>query len=298
MSCNASNVKIEPCDAYYEASEALCVDFKGKIAADLDGKYINVYGSDGTQYAVWFDVDNLSTAPTVPGATLVEVDINTGDLGAAIATAFAAVTIGTYTASQDGTVVVLVNGDQEEVATDADKGTTELVVNVITKGGNLDLGLMDGDITWTPTTEKVSITAHQTGTTPINQVFQGVGMSVELTLLELTRALYDAMIKLSGGAVLTPSGGTQVSGFGTGIVGSSAIVKSRTLRLHPVSKQAADKSGDYYFWKASPEIGGVTISGENPQTMPLTFTCYADETKLDAINIMVHGDGTQTGLNK
>lgn len=298
QSYNAQNVKIAPHDAFYEAAEAVCVDLAGKLPADLDGTYFSVYGEDNTQYAVWFDVDDLSTAPTVAGATLVEVDIATGDNASAIAAALAAATVGSYTLTQVDEQVLFVNGNNDEVANDAADGTTGAPVDVITKGGNVYLGLIDGDITITPSSSKFDITSHQTGTSIIGQIYQGFDAAVELTLLECTKKIYDAMIKLSGGATFTPSGGTEVAGYGTGQIGSSALLRSRTLRLHPVSKISTDLSEDWYFWKASPEVGGITISGENPQTLPVTFTAYPDTTKQEVIDIFVKGDGSQAGLNK
>jgi len=105
------------------------------------------------------------------------------------------------------------------------------------------------------------------------------------------------MIALAGGSVFTPAGGTSLAGFGTGAIGQSAIKTSRTLRLAPVGS-GSDRSQDWNFWKARPEIGGITLSGENPQTMPLTFTAYPDSTKQSVIDVFAKGDGTQAGINK
>ena len=52
------------------------------------------------------------------------------------------------------------------------------------------------------------------------------------------------------------------------------------------------------FWKAKPEIGGITLSGENPQTLPLTFMAYPDATRLAEIDVFALGDGSQAGLKK
>lgn len=295
---NAQNVKIAPHDAYYEAAEAICVDFKDKRGSDLDGLYFSVYGDDGTQYALWFDVDDGSSAPVVGGATLIEVDVSAGDSATAIAAIVAALSVGDYVLSQNGEQVFFVNGNFEKVANDAAAETSTLSVDILTKGGNLYMGLIDGDITITPTSSKFDITSHQTGTTIIGQIYQGFEASVEFNLLEATESLYKDMIELAGGARFTPGAGTEVAGFGTGQIGQSALLRSRTLRLHPVGVADADYSLDWNFWKASLDLGGITISGENPQVLPLTATAYPDTTKQEVIDIFAKGDGSQAGLNK
>jgi len=293
---NAGNVKIAPHDAYYEAKETVCVSFAGMLPADLADTYFTIWGEDNIEYNVWFNLDGAGVAPAAAAGTLVEVAIATGDTAESMAATLAGLAVGNYTLSLDGLLVFFVNNTMLEVQNVASDNTSGLGVDVLTRGGNVFLGLIDGDISITPSTTTASVNSHQTGTTPLSLLIQGVEATVELTLLECTKSLYNDMIRLSGGSVFTPDGGTEVAGYGTGAVGTSAILSARTLRLHPVSLAADDYSCDWYFWKARPEVGGITISGENPQTLPLTFTAFPDTTKESAIDVFVYGDGSQSGL--
>jgi len=294
---NAGNVKIAPHDAYYEAKETICIGLAGLLPADLADKHFTVFDGAGVEYNVWFNLDAAGTAPAAATGTLVEVAVATGETPADVATTIGGLTIGTYVLTVDGDVVTLCAGDMLPVAQDAVDVDSGVDVSILTKGGSVFLGLIDGDISITPSTSTFDVTSHQTGTTPLAQIIQGAEATVEFTLLECTKTIYDQMIAIAGGSVFTPNGGTSVAGFGTASVGRSAVVDSRTLRLHPVSLPATDYSADWNFWKARPEIGGITLSGENPQTLPLTFTAYPDTTKQSEIDIFALGDGNQAGLS-
>jgi len=165
MASNAGNIKIAPHDAYYEANETACVDFSGKLPADLADKSFKMFGVDGTEYVVWFNLDAAGVAPVVTTETLVEVPIATGNTSGDMAAALAAVTVGSYVFTVDGDVVLAVNSTQLTAPGDAVDVDSELGIGVITKGGNIFLGLMDGDITITPSSSAFDVTAHQTGTT-------------------------------------------------------------------------------------------------------------------------------------
>jgi hypothetical protein len=49
------------------------------------GSYFSIYNPAGTHYAVWFRVSGVGSAPTVPGATLIRVNILTGDTAVEVA---------------------------------------------------------------------------------------------------------------------------------------------------------------------------------------------------------------------
>lgn len=297
MGCGrAQNIQINPHDAYWEVEETLCFDFTGQTPSGIEEKYISVYNPTGTHYAFWFNVDSGSTAPTVSGATLVEVAITSSNTAAQITAAFEAeleATISGFSGTSSGTNYVAKYSDFSEFSDDANAGDSTVEVAVVSKGGQVYLGLLDGDVSITPEQTFLDVTAHQTGQTILSKITQNLGATVELTCKEFTKAIYKGLISAAGGS-FTPGSGTEVYGWGTAKLSVNIFKYAKRLRLTPVG--AADESNDWTFWKTFPEIGGITLSGENPQTLPVTFSAFPDDNKPTAVNIFAIGDGTQTGL--
>lgn len=73
-------------ESYREISQVVA---EADVSGSLGGDYIDMYDIDGL-VRIWFDVDNLSSAPASGGGRLVEVDIATDDTAASVATAFVA----------------------------------------------------------------------------------------------------------------------------------------------------------------------------------------------------------------
>jgi len=70
-----------------EVKEVSSVQTIADVAGALGGKSFVIYSAlNAVKYGIWIDVDNGSTAPTITGATLVEVDIATGDTAVTVAT--------------------------------------------------------------------------------------------------------------------------------------------------------------------------------------------------------------------
>lgn len=297
-SLRAQNIKVQPHDVYFEAGERVCFDFKSAVAADLHLEYMTLYTPTGGTIVIWFDLDAADpVAPATGTVATIEVDITTGMTVAQMLTAVDAAhtaaggepTTG-YKATIDGDVIVFERiNDTGEVATEATSSTTGIAADVITKGGGVYLGLLDGDITFTPTAETLDITAHQTGSTVLSKIIQNVGAEVELTLKEVTKDIYQELFKVSGGEY-TPTVGTTLYGYGTAKIASNLLKFAKRLRLHPVSKANNDRSEDWCFWLTIPELGGMTFSGENPQTLPVTFTAFPDDSRNENISVFSQGD--------
>lgn len=91
---------------------------------------------------------------------------------------------------------------------------------------------------------------------------------------------------------VTVVGASDLSGWGgskdfTGMLGDAA-----KLVLHPIAKDDADLSSDIAFWKAYPMMGSIVKSGENPQTIAITFKVFPDLDKPKAIRLFTVGDHT------
>jgi len=101
------------------------------------------------------------------------------------------------------------------------------------------------------------------------------------------------MFVKSGGS-FTPDGGTEVFGMGTFKNFENMFKFASKLRLHPVRLLDGDLSSDYTFHKAIPNLTGVTFSGENVFTLPLTFKIYPAEGVDSRVNYFSIGDGSQS----
>lgn len=102
------------------------------VAGSLGGKYFHLYSDDNTTiYTIWFDVNNGSTAPSVPYTTLAEVDISANDTPTTIAAAMQSVinSLSDFTAivtSADATVIEVTNGTNGSARTAHDPNNTTL----------------------------------------------------------------------------------------------------------------------------------------------------------------------------
>lgn len=72
-------------------------------AGSLASTWFRLFDNYGNTFVIWFKVSGVGTAPTVPGAILVQQSITTGDSAATIGAALV-VTIGALLAAQPGNV--------------------------------------------------------------------------------------------------------------------------------------------------------------------------------------------------
>lgn len=295
MSASASNVKINPINATWEIEEQVCIDVKDIVAADLNGLYFNIYDAS-TTYDVFFDLDAAGT--TNPGSgTGIEVDVTTGMTEAQILgvmeTAIEAAT--GYTGRIDGSRLFITLDVTDAVATDAADVDSGIAIAIVNKGGFIDLGILDGNVEPTFTEDLLPVQGHQFGTSILAQLRQGNNAEVTLVLKESTQSLYKEVFG-AGGDTFTPGAGTELYGWGDSKQGGNTLVNSRRLRFHPVSKDAADRSEDLTFWLAYPNPDTIVFSGEDFNTLSVTFTTFLDLGKPRAIRRFAFGDSSQTGI--
>lgn len=296
MSCDVSNVKISPVDVTWEIEEQFCVSLLNAVAASLGGKYFLIY-DPSVDYYVWFNLDAGSVDPA-PGGTGIEVAVATGDSVATMQAALvAAVEAATgYTGRIDDDAVHFTLDVTTKVASDAADVDTGLEVSVTTKGGSTYLGLIDGDIEPSFSEDKLDLTAHQFGTSILAQLRQGNNAEVTIALKESNQALYKEVFG-AGGGTFTPSGGTELFGWGDNKQGSNVVKNSRRLVFHPVANDVSNKSEDLTFWLAYPNPDSIVYSGENFNLLNVTFTTFLDLSKPRALRRFAFGDSSQTGIS-
>jgi len=294
MACgSAINVKVEPSDLSYEIEEKWCLTTVADVSESLDATYFTM-DTASTGFYVWCDI-GIAADPAPSGRTGLAATISADATAAAVATAIATVvdahaSFAATASGSDVNITHLVSGDVTSTV-DVDTGFT---FTQLQEGGSLDLGLTEGDISVTFNESLLPVTAHQTGVTPLLDLRQGViveDISVAMQETDLPK-LKQIFAKHAGGSE-TPSGGTEVQGWGTSRVGTNTIVQARRLVFHPSNLAAADLTRDLCFWKTYLMPESIVYSGENKQIVNVKFKVYKDEDKNDVINYFIFGDHTQ-----
>lgn len=297
MSCaGVGNIKIEPVNATWEIEEQECFDFTGQTAAGLGGKYVLLWSAlDAVAYYAWFDENNTDSDPAVAGKTAIETNYAASAASTAIASAFrtAVNAVSGFDAQIDTDDANIIKVTRTAVGntTDSTAGNTTVIVTKTQDGGSFDLGLLSGDVEFAFEETLLEVKAHQTGTTLLADLRQGTVSSLTLTMQETHASALKEMFARASGGVDTVT--TEVFGVGTSRIGTNTIIQARRLILHPEALGSSDYSRDMCFWKAYPLPESLVFSGENPQTLSLTFKCYKDDSIDEAVNIWVYGDYTQ-----
>lgn len=279
----------------------------GILKADLAGKYFHLYARSLagviTKHVFWFKVV-AETAPLLTDAVLHEVDITSGtidtipEIAAELALEISAVA-GVYVCAADNNVVTVAHSVVGYAPSAHDAKNVLKVTNfgfeITTQGDTEDeLGCIEGDIEVAFEESFIDVTCHAEGVTPVAQLKNGVSsVEVSMNLQETTKEKLKKMFVKSGGS-FTPDGGTEVFGMGTFKNFENMFKFASKLRLHPVRLLDGDLSSDYTFHKAIPNLSGVTFSGENVFTLPLTFKVYPAEGVDSRVNYFSIGDGSQS----
>lgn len=305
------NIKVEAMKVVYGENTAQVekITIRAGIAkAALAGKYFQMYAKVAgviVKNAFWFNTTGTDTAPTgLSDSNLFEVDISAGtidtiaEIAAELATAIAGVTdYASAVATNNVVVVTHANNGYAPSAHDAKQPlkVTQFGFEIVEQGDTEDeLGCIEGDIEVAFEESFIDVTCHAEGVTPVAQLKNGVS-SVEVTmnLQETTKEKLKKMFTKSGGS-FTPDNGTEVFGMGTFKNFENMFKYATKLRLHPVRLLDGDRSEDYTFHKAIPNLTGLTFSGENVFTLPLTFKVYPAEGIDSRVNYFSIGDGSQS----
>lgn len=297
------NIRMEPMDVYLgndqvQIQKITCV---ADVSSSLNNKMGFFYDSSGAKRAFQFDVGGAGTPTVISGYTVSPVAIAVNASASAVATALAAVltAITGFDASASGSAVTLTataNG-YALLAHDAQASAdqTEFAFELIQVGDLYEkMGLMDGDIEVSGLSRSpVDITAHQTGTSIIGQIFSGFGNpELAITLKEVTTANLEKLNRYAGGSYLPVGGSNKLVGGGS--LGQFKAPQYAKIVLHPVRLDVADKTFDFCFWKATIDLDSITFSGENLLNLPVNIKAFNDESKPKAVSTWLFGDWSQS----
>lgn len=304
------NIKVEAMKVIYGENKAQSEKITiraGILKADLAGKYFHLYAlatGVSVKHVFWYQVTGTDVAPAITDATLHEIDISAGaiDTIAEIATETAAAIalVADFASAVSSNNVVTTVLDENGYVSSAHDAKdplkkTNFGFEIVTQGDTEDeLGCIDGDIEVAFEESFIDVNCHAEGVTPVAQLKNGVSsVEVTLNLQETTKEKLKKMFTKSGGS-FTPDGGTEVFGMGTFKNFENMFKYAAKLRLHPVRLLDGDRSEDFTFHKALPNLTGLTFSGENVFTLPVTFRVYPAQSIDSRVNYFAIGDGSQS----
>jgi hypothetical protein len=300
MSSSVGNIIIEPVNVSWEIEEQSLITCVADVAESLENKWFGIQDSALVKYYVWYTVTGGAAAvdPAPAGRTSLPVTIAPNATAAAVATATAAAIdafggglLFVATASSDQVTVTNIGAADVEKAFDG-AAPTGFIFLQCQQGGSLDCGYLDGNVESTFEQQLLEIKTHQTGASLVAELRQGTTAEIALVLKETDLPRLKEVFATVAGGSHTPGGGTELFGWGTNLQGSNTIIQARRLVFHGVNA-AADRSRDICFWKAYAMPESLVYSGEEPNSVSVTFKTYIDQGKPAEIQHFAVGDWTQ-----
>lgn len=303
MSLSASaktDIKLEAVNVFWGTEKCEKITFVDDVAGSLTDEYfdINVIGSDletETQYYVLFSGTTPAVDPAPAGKTKIDVTYVDGDSASDIAALFVTALSGIdVNASQSVNDVTYENKyigkTTTEVYTNAPSFTFEELVAA--KGGSLG-ATAQGGTTLNMEAQSVDLVSDQQGSLILGQIYTGSAATADMSLIEMTKERWEAVVGSVTGDVHTPSGGSRLVGYGESRLYQNLFDLGGKLILHPIRLDISDKSEDVVFWKSAPLPSSISYSGQDIQGMEVSFTAYNDKSKPDAISLFAQGDWDQ-----
>ena len=292
-----NDIKLEAVSVKWGREECRKVTFVDDVAGSLDAEYwdLNTLDEDQveTQYVVW--LDNGASVDPSGAKTGIQVTYTDDDSASVIAglfvTALAAINVNV---SQSGAEVIYENKDIGAVTEEDNTNAPALTFEVLSAGIGGSLGATaEGGSTLSIETQSVELKADQTGQIVLGEIYTGSTASVEMSLIEMTKARWETVIGSVTGDKFTPTAGTRLVGQGTSRLYKNLFDLGGKLILHPIRLGASDKTEDIIFWKSAPKPSSVSFSGQDIQGMEVAFTAYNDTSKPAEISLWSQGDYTQ-----
>lgn len=302
-STTVSEFKLEAVSVKWGREHCRSVKTVADVASSLNNTYFDL-NTPTTEYYVWFNVGAGGTDPAIAGKTGIEVALTANDAASVVASAIqvavdAEADFSSIVSTSDNELVLIENAEIGPVTAETDSGSTGFTLAVLIEGIGGDLGsTAQGGVTISSETQVFDVFSDQTGQTLLDQINLGNTATAELGLIEITPARLATVIGGVVGDTGTPSGGTVVTGIGESKLYQSLANLGGKLILHPIRLPESDKSRDVIFWKSAPKPQSINYSGQDLQTLSVTFDAYRDTSVNSKFNLIMFGDYTQdlTGL--
>lgn len=300
MACDTrtTTIQLEAASLTFGAEELSCISPDDTLTG---GEYFLI-SSVGVNYYAWTDINNASVDPAVSGRTGIEIDVPTSytvsDWLTAAKTAFEAVVesgdpVFRANISSDGLSLSIEAVDVGAPLSALADGDTGFDIEVDREGFGGALGRTKEGIEVTFEASTFDVQANQSGTLLLDQIIQGTGASLTASLLEITKDRLKTVIARGYGDSYTPSGGTELIGFGTSKNFQSSFNQGGKLILHPIRLPESDRSFDVVFHKTLGLPESINYDGTDSQALSVSFTALQDDTKRAEISIFAIGDWKQ-----
>jgi hypothetical protein len=301
MSLSASaktDIKLEAVSVKWGREECRKVTFVTDVTGSLEGEYwdMNTVDNDGveTAYYIWLD-NGSSTDPAIVDKTGIQVTYVNNDTGTAIAALFVtALGALAVNVSQSGAEVIYENSFMGAVTIEDFSNGALLTLETLSNGIGGNLGVTSqGGTTLNMEAQAVELKADQTGEVILGEVYTGSTVSADMSLIEMTKERWEAVVGSVTGDVYTPAAGTRLVGYGTSRLYQNLFDLGGKLVLHPIRLADADRSEDVVFWRSAPKPSTISYSGTDIQGMEVSFAAYIDNSKPEEISLFAQGDWQQ-----
>ena len=296
MACSLEkSLVLEPCSVSFGVFHTRKWTTVADVTSSLNDTYIDLNLPSGDYY-VWFNVAAAGTDPAIAGKTAIEVALTANDsaavVAAAIKTALDAVNSGAnWKVDVDGDELCIVNRVIGAITAETDSGSTGFTLDLIKTGLGGDLGKTEGGSEVSFSVDTVEVRADQDGTVLLDEIITATNLEVTMNLLEMTADRWATVVGSVVGDTYTPSGGTEMVGFGTSKVYQNMTNFTGRLVLHPIRK-GAELDRDFTLFNTAPMPASINFNNEL-QTMEVTFKAYKDDSINSAVNIGAFGDSSQ-----
>lgn len=295
-----TDIKLEAVDVYWGTERCRKITLVDDVAGSLTDEYfdLNAIGTDlatETQYYVLLSGTTPAVDPAPAGKTKIEVTYADGDSAATIAALIeTAVEAFDFDAVVTGSDIQIANKYLGKVTEEAYTNAPSLtfVEEIAGIGGSLGATAQGGS-TLNMEATSVDLVSDQTGSIVLGQVYTGSTASVDMSLIEMTKERWEAVVGSVTGDIFTPTAGTRLVGYGESRLYQNLFDLGGKLVLHPIRLAASDRSEDIVFWKSSPLPSSIAYSGQDIQGMEISFTAYNDKSKPSEISLFAQGDWQQ-----
>lgn len=287
MAITPGNIKVEPSDVFFDGVNLGCID--GDVEVTTEEQLVDVTcHQSGTQV-----IDSIRTGVNVSIAVALKETSTSqlqtalgyaGDTVTAEAEVTTVTTVADVSGSLDGTYFTL---------NSAGDATNYYVWIDVAAGGNdpAPAGLtgIQVSVATNDTADDVATAVASAVTGNADFGASASGSVVTITHAATGGATNAADVDSGFTIAITNEGIGAVTGWGESKRFTNVSNDTKILKLHPANTAESDVSRDLVFWKAYPVLESITKSGENPQTVSLTFRIFPDSSRPSGANIFALG---------
>ena len=292
-----TNIRLEAVNAYFGKKHCRRVTTVADIALSLDDTYFDLNWIspefEEVQGYVYFGID-----PAIPGKTAIgPVPLTSGDsaevvkdnLIATINASTAFVTAESLTANS----FIIENRAPFQITAETDSGSTGFTFAALVAGSGAKLGkTAQGGTTVSLEAQTSEIKSDQTGEILLDDIGLGTSASIEMGIIELTKAQFQLLIGSAAGDIVDAT--DNVTGYGESRLYESMKSLGGTLILRPIRLEGdADYTSDVYVPSCAPLPQDINYSGTDVQTLNVVFKPYLDSSVDKKVNLIAFGDWTQ-----